>query len=218
MPMLSVIYRLFLCSFLVLLSLPKNAEAVNVAPRISDREIIESLAQLKEGQKQLSIRIDDLRAEMKENVTTLRAEMKENVTTLRAEMKENVSTLRAEMKGNATTLRAEMKAGMDGLRREMNIQSNQANQRMDRMHTTMLTLFGALVTLIVALFGYIAWDRRTMMKPFQERLGLLEKELHQDLDLQHPEGSRITRMLHALRELAKQDEKVATILRSFSLL
>ncbi|MBF0622650.1 MAG: hypothetical protein HQL54_12055 [Magnetococcales bacterium] len=174
MSKLSVIYRLVFLVFFAFLSLPINAESVEIAPRISDREIIESLAQLKEGQKQLNIRFNDMRTEIKTDI--------------------------------------------DGLRREVNTQSNQANQRMDRMHTTMLTLFGALVTLIVALFGYIAWDRRTMMKPFQERLESLEKELHRDLDLQHPDGSRITRMLHALRELAKQDEKVATILRSFSLL
>ncbi|MBI5788469.1 MAG: hypothetical protein HZA78_06415 [Candidatus Schekmanbacteria bacterium] len=40
------------------------AVAVETAPRISDREIVESLSQLKEGQKSLDKRIDDLRMEM----------------------------------------------------------------------------------------------------------------------------------------------------------
>lgn len=38
--------------------------AVDVAPRISDREIVEKLARLEEGQKTLNKRIDDLRSEM----------------------------------------------------------------------------------------------------------------------------------------------------------
>jgi hypothetical protein len=38
--------------------------AVDVAPRISDREIVERLARLEEGQKILEKRIDDLRSEM----------------------------------------------------------------------------------------------------------------------------------------------------------
>lgn len=37
---------------------------VEVAPRITDREIVERLAKLEEGQKSLEKRIDDLRSEM----------------------------------------------------------------------------------------------------------------------------------------------------------
>lgn len=40
------------------------SHAVNTAPRISDREIIESLAELKAGQKDLQRQIDQLRQEM----------------------------------------------------------------------------------------------------------------------------------------------------------
>lgn len=40
------------------------ALAVEVAPRISDREIVERLSRLEEGQKRLESRIDDLRSEM----------------------------------------------------------------------------------------------------------------------------------------------------------
>ena len=38
--------------------------AVEVAPRISDREIVERLSRLEEGQKRLESRVDDLRSEM----------------------------------------------------------------------------------------------------------------------------------------------------------
>jgi hypothetical protein len=38
--------------------------ALEVAPRITDREIVERLARLEEGQKALHKRIDDLRSEM----------------------------------------------------------------------------------------------------------------------------------------------------------
>jgi chaperonin cofactor prefoldin len=40
------------------------ALALEVAPRISDREIVERLSRLEEGQKRLESRIDDLRSEM----------------------------------------------------------------------------------------------------------------------------------------------------------
>jgi len=46
----------------------------------------------------------------------------------------------------------------------------------------------------------------------------LERELHRDLELQHEEGSRLTRLVKVLREMAKTDEKLAAVLRSFSLM
>ncbi|NOQ46750.1 MAG: hypothetical protein GQ559_08790 [Desulfobulbaceae bacterium] len=46
----------------------------------------------------------------------------------------------------------------------------------------------------------------------------LEKELHRDLELQHEDGSRITRLIKVLREHAENDPKLSEILRSFSLL
>ena len=50
---------------LLLLGLPAAALAVDIAPRISDREIIEKLAVLKAGQVALGQRVIDLREEMK---------------------------------------------------------------------------------------------------------------------------------------------------------
>ena len=46
------------------LTIPSLLLAVETAPRISDREIVERLTKLEEGQKHLEKRIDDLRSEM----------------------------------------------------------------------------------------------------------------------------------------------------------
>ena len=122
------------CISLHLFFLPVSLWAVEIAPRISDREIIEKLAILEEGQK----------------------------------------ALRSEMKLGQESLRAEMKSGQEAL-----------HKRLDDSNNTMLVLFGSLITLIVALFGYIAWDRRTMMKPVIEQVNRLERKVLDDLDLDH---------------------------------
>lgn len=49
---------------MAILSVPMVAAAVEKAPRITDREIVERLTRLEEGQKALNKRFDDLRAEM----------------------------------------------------------------------------------------------------------------------------------------------------------
>ena len=156
------------------LFLPVSLWAVEIAPRISDREIIEKLAVLEGGQK----------------------------------------TLRAEMKLGQEALRAEMKSGQEGLNKRLDY----LNKRQDDSNNTMLVLFGALITLIVALFGYIAWDRRTMVKPVIEQVNRLERKVLNDLDLEHSDGSLLRRQLQALREYAKKDSDFAEILRGLALL
>ena len=166
-------FKIFLIVFCILFNLPAATFAVEVAPRISDREIVEKLVTLEAGQ----------------------------------------SALRSEMKAGQAALRSEMKAGQDALGKRM----DDMNQRISSQQTTMLALFSAMVALILALFAYIAWDRRTMIRPVVERLEHLENELFRELDMSHNKGSAITRLINAMRELAKQDEKVATVLRNFSL-
>ena len=163
--------NLLSCMMLVWISLylflPVSLWAVEIAPRISDREIIEKLAVLEEGQK----------------------------------------SLRSEMKLGQEALRSEMKSGQEAL-----------HKRLDDSNNTMLVLFGSLITLIVALFGYIAWDRRTMMKPMIEQVNRLERKVLDDLDLDHSDGSLLRRQLQALREYAGKNPEFAEILRGLALL
>ena len=151
----AILHTLLLALVFLIISVP-TVQAIEVAPRISDREIIEKLAGLEAGQK---------------------------------------------------ALRSEMKSGQEAL-----------NTRMASLENTMLALFGALIALIIALMGYLAWDRRTMIKPVVGRLDTLEREIVLDLDLRHGEGSLPTRQLKALREYARNDTKLTEILRSLSLL
>ena len=51
--------------------MPSMVIAVEKAPRISDREIVERLARLEEGQKNIEKRFDDLRSEMNSRFNTL---------------------------------------------------------------------------------------------------------------------------------------------------
>ncbi|MDL1963733.1 MAG: hypothetical protein LWW98_05230 [Deltaproteobacteria bacterium] len=158
---------IFFIFIFFILSLSVSILAVEVAPRISDREIIEKLAGLETGQE----------------------------------------ALRSEMKYGQEALRSEMKYGQEAL-----------GKRMDDMNATMLTLFSTMVALILALFAYIAWDRRTMLKPVVGRLDSLERDIIKDLDLRHTEGSLLSRQLKALREYAQDDPKLTEILRGLSLL
>ena len=158
-----LIFKILYVIILFQLVIPGALLALEPAPDITDRGVVEKLAKIEAGQQSLNHRISDLRSEMK--------------------------------------------SGQEAL-----------SKRLDDSNNTMLVLFGSIMTLIVALFGYIAWDRRTMMKPVFERVERIEHDVAQSLDLSNTDGSKLSRVINAMRELAKTDEQLATILRSFSLI
>jgi len=161
---------------LLILAAPA-ATAVEIAPRISDREIIESLAELKAGQKALEARMDQ-----------------------RFEA--------VDQRFEAVDQRFE------SLDKRMESMEASFNQRFNFLENLIMVVIAGIFGLI----GYIVWDRKTALRPVEERLIKLEQELHRDLEIQHEDGSRLTRLVKVLREMAKQDEKLAGVLRSFSLL
>ena len=152
----------------IMLALP--AAAVDVAPRISDREIIESLAEIKAGQKALEDKMDVRFTAMQEQMDHRFASIDQRFASI--------------------------------------------DQRFEFLQQLMLVMIASVFGLI----GFIVWDRYTTLRPMNERLRRIEEDLENDLELSAPDGSRLIRMMHALRELAKEDKKLESVLRSFSLL
>ena len=169
------------------------AGAVDVAPRISDREIIEKLSTLGAGQKALDQRLTDLRSEMKSGQEALRSEMKSGQEALRSEMKSGQEALDQRL----ADLRSEMKSGQEAI---------------DKRFAFIEKLMIGLIGLIVSLIAFILWDRMATIRPIDARIKKVENELS-SLD-----SSRLERMVQALRELSKTDDRLAGILRTFSLL
>ena len=58
-----------------MLLVPMIASAVQVAPRITDKEIVERLTRLEKGQKAINKRIDGLETSLNKRIDDLRAEM-----------------------------------------------------------------------------------------------------------------------------------------------
>jgi len=164
---------LALAIFSLLLAAPR-VHAVEVAPRISDREIIEALAQLREGQKALNDKIDAQSALMDQRFEAV------------------------DQRFEAVDQRFE-----------------QLDKRLDDLWSLMLVM---LAGSIFGLIGFVVWDRKTALKPLEQRMARLEQELHAELQAHHGEDSELQRLLKALRAFAAEDERLAKVLRQFCLL
>jgi seryl-tRNA synthetase len=174
---LTVLFINTLVTFLMV----SSALAVEVAPRISDREIVERLTKVEEGQRALQAEMHQLR----EDVNTQIKQLREDVTA-------QVQHLREDMRTQGQQLRDDM------------------NAHYDRMYQLILGLLAAFTGITLANIGIVVWDRRSVVKPFESKVKVIEDELAQNRQTLHS-------FLDAMRTLGQTDEKVADVLRKFHL-
>lgn len=100
---------------------------------------------------------------------------------------------------------------LEAFKNEMNVkfesQRNEMNTRFEAIDSKIETLywgFGILIALMLFLFGYIIWDRRTALNPVQNKTLSLEE--------------RISKLEFMNREQAKINPGFAEILRNAGLL
>ena len=93
------------------------------------------------------------------------------------------------------------------LREDMNKRFEQVDKRFEQMMNFLWMLVGIFTTLTGVVIGFAYWDRRTIVrKARDEAIEAIEKE------------GRLSDLIMALRKLASEEKKVATVLRSFGLL
>ena len=195
----------------VLVAMP--VAAVDVAPRISDREIIESLAELKAGQKALEEKMDLRFNAMQEQIDQRFTAIDQRFTAMQEQMDQRFTAVDQRFTAVDQHFTA-MQKQIDQRFIAVDQRFEAIDRRLDFIQQLMLVTIAGIFGLI----GFIIWDRYSTLRPMDMRLQRLEEDLERDLELQSPEGSQLTRLIHALRELAKEDKKVEAILRSFSLL
>jgi hypothetical protein len=101
------------------------------------------------------------------------------------------------------------------LREDMHIQNQQLredlNRQLDRHFQLILGVLAAFTFMFVSILGFAVWDRRTMVRPFADKVKSLEDDLS-------TKGRRLDVILDALRSLGQRDERVAAILKRLNLL
>ncbi|WP_200238316.1 hypothetical protein [Lamprobacter modestohalophilus] len=140
--------------------------AVETAPRISDREIIETLTRLEAGQKALETSMNQRFAAMEANIDQRFAAMEANIDQRFAAMEKSIDQrfILVDQRFEAVNQRFEaVNQRFDAVDQRFNAVDQHfeaLERRLDDLLATMLAMFSAVILLIVSLFGYIVWDRR----------------------------------------------------------
>jgi len=107
-------------------------------------------------------------------------------------------------------LRADMNARFEQMDKRFEEFRADVNARFKQLYTFLWIITGIFTALTVAVIGFAYWDRRTILRRAREEA---VEEVERVYGV-----SRLRELLKALRELAKEDARLAEILRSFGLL
>ena len=90
---------------------------------------------------------------------------------------------------------------------DMNRRFEDINKRFEQLYTFLWIITGIFTTLTLGIIGFAYWDRRTIIrKAKEETIEQLERE------------GKLRNLIDALRELAKEDKKLAEVLKHYNLL
>ncbi len=87
----------------------------------------------------------------------------------------------------------------------------EVNHKIEMILVFMGILAGTFATITAVTIGFAIWDRRTMIRPFEDKFKKVEEELTEN-------KTKMKDFLEALRKLAKRDEELAKFLRERNLL
>ncbi|MEJ5338292.1 MAG: hypothetical protein ACK42C_00740 [Aquificaceae bacterium] len=113
---------------------------------------------------------------------------------------------------------AEIKATLKVFMEQTDRRFEQVDKRFEELNKKieMILVFmgipaGVFVSITTVTIGFAIWDRKTMVRPFEDRVKKMEEELTEN-------KAKIRDFLEALRKLAKRDEELARLLREKNLL
>ena len=144
------IYTIIVVFFICIFS-AHIAYAVTATPKITDKEIVERLTRLEEGQKALNNKINFVRTELNDKIESVKVELKGEISTLRTDM--NVQFNRIDS------------------------QFNRIDSQFNRIINIFVAIFGGLIVLIIFVIGFAIWDRKTTVKPIEKKEEKIEKVL-----------------------------------------
>ncbi len=162
----------------------------------ASREIIERLTRVE-------TRLDGL----EDSIRQLREDMNTQNQQLRTDMQQ----LREDMQLQNQQLREDMQLQNQQLREDMQQLREDLNHQLDRHFQLILGVLAAFTFMFISILGFAIWDRRTMVRPFADKVKNLEDDLS-------TKGRRLGVILDALRSLGQRDERVAAILKRLNLL
>ena len=194
-------WKAILCSstLIGLLFCASPGQAYETAPPISDREIVERLTRLEEGQKAIIREMDQRFESMDQRLES---------------MDQRLESM--DKRFDSIDNRFE---SIDKRFDSIDNRFQEINARFEQLNNLVIGILASFAALVAAIIGFAIWDRMSFLSRAREQA----KEVYLDLNHAEREELEATRrdvhsMLQALRTLADKSPDVRTALEKFRLL
>ena len=97
------------------------------------------------------------------------------------------------------------------LREDMNERFRQVDKRFESMENLLIAIVGAFAAIVAVAIGFAIWDRRTMIRPFEEKVKSMEDDIMLD-------RKSLETLFEVLRNYSRKHPDLADILKQFSIL
>ena len=127
------------------------------------------------------------------------------------ELREDMNKRFEQVDKRIEELRQDTNKRFEELMHDMNKRFEQVDKRFQEQNNLMMVIIGAFAAIVAATIVFAIWDRRTMIRPFEDKVKKIESDISMG-------NKKLEKLIAALQEYAKKNEEVAKILRTFSLL
>jgi len=145
-----MLYRVIIIAIIMSFGeLGRTAHAVEVAPRITDREIIQGLAEIKGEIRGIKARLDSVDKRFEQ----------------------------IDKRFEQIDKRFEqVDKRFDVMQHNMDNRFDSIEKKIDQLVLLMTSMVGAFAAIVAITIGFAIWDRRTAVRPLQAQIWLLENE------------------------------------------
>ena len=122
----------------------------------------------------------------------------------------DIARLEGSFRADIARLEGSFRADIVGLEGSLRTDMNSQFERLNALLIGLCSIFGLLV---VALFGFVFWDRRSMLRPLESNMRRLEGDLA-------TKGSKsvLDATVSALRTWAQENQQLAAVLKRLNLM
>jgi chromosome segregation ATPase len=166
---------------MIILVIPLFSQAQGAKNVSFQRQVLEQFAQLKLQMAKLEEGQKALNQRI-DDMNQRMNDMNQRIDNLRSELKGDIGDLRSELRGDIVDLRGLVYVALGGI----------------------ITLICGLIAMI----GFVLWDRRTAIAPVVRRTGELEKEFDEEKD----------NVMRVFKEYAKVEPRFAEVLKTVGML
>ena len=183
------------------------AVAVEMAPRITDREIIESLSNIRGDIKRLEGKVhhleDGQKAILKEMDRRFES-MGKSVNERFEGMEKRFESMENSMNGRFESMENSVNGCFESMENSMNKRFDSMENQIQNLVSVFIGIVAAFAGIVAITIGFAIWDRRTALRPTLKEISEVKE--------------RENKIVKALEHFAKQEPKMAEVLRSVGLL